>query len=116
MKYLSIIACVGILGGLLTVSDSSAAEHAQHGTKVAAKLKPYPLKTCLVSEEKLGGSMGEPFVYKFKDREIKFCCKSCQKDFDKDPAKYLKKLEAAENATKPPKSVDSGHDHAGHQH
>jgi hypothetical protein len=24
------------------------------------------------------------------------CCKDCRKDFDKDPAKYIKKLETAE--------------------
>jgi YHS domain-containing protein len=24
------------------------------------------------------------------------CCKSCLKDFKKDPAKYIKKIEAAE--------------------
>lgn len=23
---------------------------------------------------------------------VKLCCKDCRKDFDKDPAKYLKKL------------------------
>jgi YHS domain-containing protein len=31
---------------------------------------------------------------------VKLCCKSCKKDFDKDPAKYLKKLDSAENKTK----------------
>ena len=57
--------------------------------------KPYPLKTCVVSGEKLD-SMGTPYVYTYKDREIKFCCKDCVKDFKKDPAKYVKKIEAAE--------------------
>jgi len=64
-------------------------------TKPDPKLKPYPLKTCVVSGEKLEG-MGEPFVYKYKDREIKFCCKDCLADFNKDPGKYIKKLEEAE--------------------
>ena len=49
------------------------------------KLKPYTLKTCVVSGDKLG-EMGDPFVYTYKDREIKFCCKGCLKDFNKDPA------------------------------
>ena len=31
------------------------------------------------------------FVY--ERQEIKLCCKKCRKTFDKDPAKYLKKLE-----------------------
>ena len=63
------------------------------------KLKPYPLTTCVVSGEKLG-EMGKPYVYEYKDREIKFCCKDCVKDFKKDPAKYVKKLEQAEAKAK----------------
>lgn len=66
------------------------------GTVVAetvsnSKAKPYPLDTCIVSDEKLGG-MGKPFTFVYKDQEIKLCCKSCKKDFDKDPEKFLKKL------------------------
>ena len=57
------------------------------------KAKPYPLKTCIVSDDKLGGDMGEPYVFAYKGQEIKLCCKSCLKAFDKDPAKYLKKME-----------------------
>lgn len=60
------------------------------------KVKPYPLKTCAVSDEKLGGDMGEPYVFKYEGREIKLCCKSCLKDFKKNPAKYIKKIEKEE--------------------
>jgi YHS domain-containing protein len=60
-----------------------------------AKLKPYTLKTCVVSGDKLG-EMGDPYVFKYEGREIKFCCKNCVKDFKKDPAKYVKKIEEAE--------------------
>ena len=60
-----------------------------------AKPKPYTLKTCPVSDEKLG-EMGKPFVFTYEGREIKLCCKDCQKDFKKDPAKYVKKIEEAE--------------------
>jgi hypothetical protein len=60
--------------------------------KPAQKPKPYPLKTCIISGDKLG-EMGEPFVMVQDGREIKFCCKSCSKDFKKDPAKYLKKID-----------------------
>jgi YHS domain-containing protein len=63
--------------------------------KPEAKLKPYTLTTCIVSGDKLG-EMGAPFEYKYKDREIKFCCKNCVKDFNKDPEKYIKKIEKAE--------------------
>ena len=61
--------------------------------------KPYPLEKCIVSDEKLG-EMGKPFVFTHEGQEIKLCCKSCQKDFKKDPAKYLKKLEGAGKADK----------------
>ena len=52
---------------------------------------PYPLETCLVSGEKLGG-MGKPYEIIYKGRQIKFCCKNCLPDFKEDPAKYLAKL------------------------
>ena len=55
--------------------------------------KPYPLDTCIVSGEKLN-EMGKPFVFIYQGQEIKLCCKDCKKKFDKEPAKYLKKLEA----------------------
>ena len=71
--------------------------------KKAEKLKPYTLKTCVVSGEKLG-EMGDPFVYDYEGREIKFCCKGCLKDFKKDPAKYIKKIEEAEAKAKKDKS------------
>lgn len=64
-----------------------------------AKPKPYPLKTCVVSGEKLG-EMGKPVVYVHEGREIKFCCKDCVKDFKKNPTKYVKKLEQAEAKAK----------------
>jgi len=58
----------------------------------APKVKPYPLDTCIVSDEKLG-SMGKPVVFTHEGQEIKLCCKSCKPKFEKDPAPYLKKLE-----------------------
>lgn len=54
---------------------------------------PYPLATCIVSDEKLG-EMGKPVIIDHKGRQIGFCCKSCVGDFEKDPAKYLAKLPA----------------------
>lgn len=62
-------------------------------TEVAStdSAKPYPLDTCLVSGEKLG-SMGKPPEIVHEGQQIKFCCKSCIPDFEKDPGKYLSKL------------------------
>ena len=64
------------------------------------KAKPYTLKTCPVSDDKLGGDMGDPYVFNYGGREIKLCCKSCKKDFDKSPAKFVKKIEAEEKKAK----------------
>lgn len=61
--------------------------------------KEYPLKTCVVTDEKLG-SMGKPYVIKHEGREVQFCCKGCEKDFKKEPAKYLKKIDEASKKTK----------------
>ena len=71
--------------------------------KPAAKAKPYPLKTCVVTDEKFGGDMGDPYVFTHEGREVKLCCKGCLDDFKKDSAKYVKKMEAAEKKDVPKK-------------
>ena len=63
--------------------------------KKTDKPKPYPLKTCITDDEKLG-SMGDPYVFTHEGREIKLCCSGCLDDFKKNPSKYIKKLEKAE--------------------
>lgn len=75
-------------------------------------LKPYKLDKCVVSDEKLG-EMGKPFVMEYKGQEIKLCCKSCKKDFDKNPEKFIKKMHEAENkaAAAQPKTGHEGHNH-----
>jgi YHS domain-containing protein len=62
---------------------------------VSTNATPDLLTTCPVSGEKLG-EMGKPLVFTYKDQEVKLCCKSCKKDFDKDPKKYLKLIRAAD--------------------
>jgi len=72
----------------------------------SAREKPraYLLKKCIVSGDKFDPDLGGPYVYIYKDkkvkgdvgREIKFCCKDCLKDFNKDPQGYLKKIDEAE--------------------
>lgn len=59
----------------------------------------YPLKVCVVSGEKLG-SMGNPHVIKHEGTEVQFCCKSCVKDFNADPKKFVAKIEAARGEKK----------------
>ncbi len=49
---------------------------------------------CVVSDEKLG-SMGAAHTVQHNGRTVKFCCKACVAEFDKDPEKYLRKLDEA---------------------
>ena len=91
--------CLGVLAAPLAAFADDAAKDTD-----AKKPKPYALKTCPVSGDKLGGDMGDPFVFVYKNkkikddvgREIKLCCKSCKKDFDKDSAKFIKQIEKDE--------------------
>jgi len=61
--------------------------------------KPDKLTTCPVSGDKLG-EMGKPYVFVYQGQEVKLCCSGCKKDFEKDPAKYLKKIRAADKSEK----------------
>ena len=92
MKHVTAsILAILILGGAV----ASLAADTKTADKANAKITPYTLKTCVVSGDKLG-EMGKPYVFTNDTREIKLCCKSCLKDFKKEPAKYVKKIEAAE--------------------
>lgn len=84
----ALLACIAFAAPALA-ADGAAAP--------APKPKPYTLDTCVVTGEKIG-SMGDAIVVVREGREIKFCCRGCIKDFDKDPAKYLKKIDDAEQA------------------
>jgi YHS domain-containing protein len=89
---------------LLAAFVCTASVAALAADKKTEKAKPYPLKTCVVSDEKLG-EMGDPYVFVYEGREIKLCCKSCLKDFKKEPAKYIKKIEEAEAKAKQAKQA-----------
>lgn len=55
----------------------------------------YPLKTCPVSGEKIG-EMGKPIKVTHDGTDVYLCCKSCVKDFNKDPGKYTKVVKDAQ--------------------
>src|SRR5579862_7291029 len=94
MKSMKSVLVVALISGLLAVAFTVSADEAKKDKK------PYPLTKCVVSDEKLGGDMGEPYVFKYKGREVRLCCKDCLKDFNKNPAKYVKKIEEAEAKAK----------------
>lgn len=75
--------------------DKQPAKFVAKIDEAAKKVKAYPLKTCAASGEALGGDMGDPYVFIHEGREIKLCCKECKGDFDKNPAKFISKLDQA---------------------
>ena len=84
---------------LLAAPGAFAAEGSAKTAAADPAKAAYPLTTCVVSDETLG-DMGAPvdYIYKEKgkpDRLVRFCCKMCIPKFEKDPAKYLKKLDEA---------------------
>ncbi len=62
------------------------------GLSAAQPVKSYPKKTCAVTDNKLG-SMGTPVTKVYSGQEVKFCCKPCVSKFEKDPDRYLAKLD-----------------------
>lgn len=54
----------------------------------------YPLKKCVISDDPLG-EMGKPVKTTYQGTDVYLCCKSCLKDFKKDPAKYVKMVKDA---------------------
>ena len=84
---------------VLTLSFLVAPLAGRADDKKDEKAKPYPLDKCIVSDEKLG-EMGKPYVFTHNGQEIKLCCKSCLKDFNKNKAKYMAKIEEAQKKSK----------------
>lgn len=99
MKVIHVIrsAVTALLLGL--AGNLNAADGKESSGKAEEKAKAYPLNKCVVTDEKLGGH-GTPYVFTHEGREVKLCCKGCLKDFKKDTAKYVKKMEEAEKAKK----------------
>ena len=95
MKNLRIVLFSAVLGAVTAIGLTAVAADAE----AKVKAKPYPLDKCVVSDEKLG-EMGKPFTFQYEGREVQLCCKSCKKDFDKEPAKFVKKIEEAEATAK----------------
>ena len=97
MKTTNFILFAAILAG--TASFGSAGPSTDAAWLAKAKAD-YPLKTCIVSGENLGGDMGEAvdYVYHQKgqpDRLVRFCCDKCVGKFEKNPEKYLKEIDEA---------------------
>jgi YHS domain-containing protein len=102
MKQFNPIVKSVVIAGLalaVTALMSTAKADALTNSTAATPPKPDLLTTCPVSGDKLG-EMGPPHVFVYQGQEIKLCCPNCKADFDKDPAKYVAKIRAADKKAK----------------
>jgi YHS domain-containing protein len=76
----------------VVATDAPKTPETKPAAPATATPKAYPLKTCIVSENDLD-SMGEQASFVYQGQTIKVCCKPCIAKFEKNPAKYLKRLE-----------------------
>ena len=95
MKMIKHLTAIALAVSVLAAPLAGFAGDTNAPAKSDRKLIPDKLATCPVSGDKLG-EMGKPFVMEYKGQEVKLCCKNCKKDFDKDPAKYIKKIREAD--------------------
>ena len=63
------------------------------GAWAADEAKPVEVgnKICPVSGEKVG-EMGDIVTYEHEGKIYNLCCTMCEKDFKKDPQKYIEKV------------------------
>lgn len=111
-RLFSIIVCVAA-PALCTVACEKKSEPVKPAApaKSEGETKPqitqaqrdaYPLKTCVVTGEKIGGH-GDPYEILYKGQLVRFCCDGCLEDFNKEPEKYMAKIAAAAKAQTPAK-------------
>lgn len=62
---------------------------------IAKQKASYPLTTCPVSGDELGGEMGAPIDVVIGNRLVRLCCKDCIGQMRADPTKFLSKLDPA---------------------
>lgn len=105
--YATIFVAAGLItmgcGGHEHDHDHDHGHDHEKPEKTSSSNEGYPLKTCLVTDEELT-SMGKPFVKVWNGTTIKLCCEGCMEDFEKEPKKFLAKLENANKEAAPPEA------------
>lgn len=101
MLYRS-LACLVVAGVISPVAHSQPQTAPSQPAKPAASAAgsrsgdragdAYTLGTCPISGDKIGG-MGDAVAKVYDGREVRFCCKSCVEDFEKDKAAAWAKID-----------------------
>lgn len=74
-------------------NDHGGDDHSAAMGGSEAETSDYPLTTCVVSGEALGG-MGTPVEVVHDGVTVKLCCKSCIDDFNATPEVFVAKVKA----------------------
>jgi YHS domain-containing protein len=88
MKSLQIVASLTIAAIL-----SFGSVGCKSPTRETASARPYPLQKCVVSDEAF--VHGKPYTFVRNGQEVKLCCKDCLAEFNKNPEKFMAKINEA---------------------
>ena len=107
-----LLIAVAVVG--LALAAGCRKESAQHPAEAGASAEgsaeeAIAQKICPVMAEPI-----DPAVYTdYQGRRIYFCCQSCKATFEKDPAKYVAKVDEELKAAgkTPPMEIDMPHEH-----
>jgi hypothetical protein len=91
MKAIKSLAMCTMLGVAAFAIAGCKTENHSGATAATAGVKPYPLHKCVVSDEAI--EAGKAYTFVRDGQEVKLCCKDCLAEFDKDPRKYMAKLD-----------------------
>jgi hypothetical protein len=97
MKTLKSLAVCALFAGATTLAVVGCKTDGHHDadsqvSSGSSSSKSYPFNKCLVTDEAFEN--GKTYTFVRNGQEIKLCCKDCLADFNKDPDKYLAKLNA----------------------
>jgi len=81
----------------LCIAAVDAKEKKKESKSTAVK---YPLTTCIITGNDLG-TMGHPITKIYNGQEVKFCCKPCVAEFEKNQEQYLSKIKESLPQTTP---------------
>jgi len=90
MKTFKYVVLCAMLGGAAIVASGCKTENTSGAMTASSEVRPYPLKKCIVTDDDL--EAGKEYTFVRNGQEIKLCCKDCLADFNKNPKKYLAKL------------------------
>ena len=116
MKVLAVLALLLMSSGYVAAEEkaghSQSSESKESKDMVTEKASDaYPLTVCPISGEPLD-MMGDPIIYDYEGREIRFCCAGCVGAFEKDPEAGLAKVDAMIAAAKSDSMKKAAH-HSG---